>query len=461
MVKKSSINAIGPNQFYDASGQAIVSIYSAKAGSAAADEQTRPSTALEKDTASVDIIAPWGITNRFPNDWEKEIEQNNILTDAVEKEVDRVISGGIEYGFYEYVDGERRFNYFFEEEIDNFLNSEMTMQALEQCTRDYIMHRFPCPEVIFDAAKSNVVGIHGLPAAHIRLEKQNESSGEIYFAYYNRNWALGERSDNEKTVKLPLIDPLFDSAELIRLEAGLTNYMYRVPIATSKTYYPISPGYSAKTSKMLDIAAKINDLFDSTLDNQMTPKYHIEVDDDWFLKKYGEKWTNATPEGVVEILKAELKWFHDTMHGSKNAGKNLMTRKGYDGRRGAEYSDWKITELKGRVFDKGYIELKQEAQVDIRTSFGLDAALQGASKSGMGAGSGSDKREAFNIRMATAQRHVAKILSPFIWAINYNGWKAPNGGKIILRINTPFLQTLNNVTPNERATKPNESNNEA
>ena len=96
--------------------------------------------------------------------------------------------------------------------------------------------------------------------------------------------------------------------------------------------------------------------------------------------------------------------------------------------------------------------MKQEAQVDIRTSFGLDAALQGASKSGMGAGSGSDKREAFNIRMATAQRHVAKILSPFIWAINYNGWKAPNGGKVVLRINTPFLQTQNQVTPSKRDT---------
>ena len=341
MAKRSSIKSLGGGQFFDTSGQAVVSIVGkASAGGGGTAETTPPSRAVEKDQGSSDVIAIWGTTNRFPNDWEKEIEQNNILTDAVEKEVDRVISGGIEYGYYDYVDGERSFKYFFDEELDDFFGSEMSQLALEQCARDYIIHRFPCPEIIFDEAKTKVIGINGLPGAHVRLQLQDPTSGEINFAYLNRNWVLGERSDSERTIVLPLLDPLVDSADLIRIEAGLTNYVYRVPIATSRTYYPISPGYSAKTSKMLDIAAKINTLFDSTLDNQMTPKYHIEVDDEWFVKKYGEEWTNATPEGVVMILQTELKWFHDTMHGPANSGKNLMTRKGYDGKRGNEYSDW-------------------------------------------------------------------------------------------------------------------------
>jgi hypothetical protein len=458
MAKRSSIKTLGGGQYFDTSGQAIVSIVSKAGAGAIADAQaTPPSNAVEKDQGSPDVIANWGITNRFPNDWEKEIEQNNILTDAVEKEIDRVISGGVEYGYFDYTDGVRTFKYFFDEEIDDFFSSEMTAHALEQCARDYIVHRFPCPEIIFDEAKGMVTGISGLPAPHIRLGLQDENTGEILYGYFNRNWVLGERSDSERTIMLPVIDPRVDFQELVRLEAGITNYLYRVPIPTSRTYYPIPPGYSAKTSKTLDIAAKINSLFDATLDNQMSAKYHIEVDDEWFEKKYGEEWTNATPEGIVMILQTELKWFHDSMHGSANAGKNLMTRKGYDSKRGAEYSDWRITELKGNVFDKNYIELKQDAQVDIRTSFGLDAALQGATKSGMGAGSGSDKREAFNIRMATAQRHVAKILSPFVWAINYNGWRAPDGSKVVLRINTPFLQTLNQVTPGKRETVLDES----
>jgi hypothetical protein len=54
--------------------------------------------------------------------------------------------------------------------------------------------------------------------------------------------------------------------------------------------------------------------------------------------------------------------------------------------------------------------------------------------------------------MATVNRHVEKILLPFYFAIKYNGKKAPNGTPIKLKMITPSLQTLNNVTPSQRET---------
>lgn len=458
MVKKSSgtenniVQAISPGLAHLSSINAIASLK--RSAGSSKEAITQPDQSVEKLFGVNDDMVPWGDNNQFPKEWEDEIEKNDTLTDAIEKEVDRIVAGGIEYGYEEISpEGEKVFKYFTDPEIDEFLNHPLQQYTFQQITRDYIVHRLPVAELLFDSTKSKCVGISGIPAVHFRWGKQG-NDGYILNGYYNRNWYLGRKSTDADTIKIPVIDPLIDTVDLIKTEVGVLKYVYRIPIVSHRTYYPLAPAYTAKTSKWLPIINRIADSIDFALINQMSPKYHLEIDQEWLATKYGDRWENATPEEMNLIFMEELQHFNDMMHGVKNVGKNIMTAKSIHKILNKEYSSWTITELKGSVFESGWIEMLQEGVLHVVKSVGLDPTIQGGnSGSKMGAGSGSDKREAFNIRMVTAGRHVNSILHPFVFALQYNGKTAPGGKRIILRTVTPILQTLNNVTPNERATK--------
>ena len=432
---------------------AIATIKKASSTGKNAEMQTTPNVTIEKLNGNADDAVNWGLDNQFPNNWELEIENNDTLTDAIEKEVDRIVAGGIDYYYIDIApDGTKLVKYFYDEEIEDLLTSAASLTTFEQMIYDYIKHRMPLPQLLFDAAKTKCIGLAPIPATHARWSKQ-DNQGFINFVYYNSNWTLGRKSDSPDTIKIPLIDPLIDTVDIIRAEPNILKYAFRVPIASHRTYYPLAPAYSALTSLWLPITNKVAKYFAYSLDNQMSPKYHIEIDEEWIAKKYGDRWNNATPKIMNEIFLEELTHFNSMMHGAVNAGKNLMTAKSVNSVIMKEYSMWKITELKGTVFEQGWIELLKEGVLHIVKAVGLDPSTHGGnSTSGMGAGSGSDKREAFNITMATVNRHVEKILLPFYFAINYNGKKAPNGTPIKLKMITPSLQTLNNVTPSQRET---------
>ncbi|WP_304232381.1 hypothetical protein [Jiulongibacter sediminis] len=441
--------------------QAIVAGYSyhlPKAGIVATlgtSKKQQPTQSVEKPEFGVSAkMAYWGDNNQFPNEWEKEIEQNDTLRDAIEKEIDRIYAGGLEYG-YEDIDenGKVTFKRFVNDQLEELLYSPMGMFAFEQIISDYVKHRFPVPELIFKEDKKRIIGINALPAAHHRLGLQ-EKNGYVLNSYFCRNWDSVSDVDNETVAKLWVLDPLIDSYDQIKSENRTLKYTYRVPLAGWRTYYPLTPAYSAKTSRWLDIAAKTTKTFDYLLTNQMNPKYHIEIDEDYMAKKYGDRWDSATPEEINKIMFEELEHFHKMLHGPENSGNNIISTKRIQKTIEIEYSDWTITPLKGDTFDEKLISLSQEADKHIQKAVGIDPSLQGSTGgSKMGGGSGSDKRESFNIRMATAQRHVNHILSPYNWMIKYNGITGPNGQKVKLKMVTPYLQTLNDVTPDQRSTK--------
>ncbi len=451
-IENSVVKAISPGMAYLPSINAVATLKKSSGGSTEAI--TQPDQSVEKLFGVNDDVVPWGDNNQFPQEWELEIEKNDTLTDAIEKEVDRIVAGGIEFGYEEITpEGEKLFKYFPDPEIEEFLNHPLQQFAFQQITRDYIVHRLPVPELLFDATKSKCVGIGAIPATHFRWGKQG-NDGYILNGYYNRNWNLGRKSTDPDTIKIPLIDPLIDTVDLIKLEAGILKYVYRIPIVSHRTYYPLAPAYTAKTSKWLPIINRIADSIDYALLNQMSPKYHLQVDEEWLARKYGDRWENATPEEMNQIFMEELQHFNDMMHGPKNAGKNIMTAKSIHKVLQKEYSSWTITELKGTVFENGWINMLKEGVLHVVKSVGLDPTIQGGNtSSGMGGGSGSDKREAFNIRMATASRHVNNILHPYYFALKYNGKTGPNARPVVLRMVTPSLQTLNNVTPGDRQTQ--------
>lgn len=428
---------------------AIVSIAGSK-GSIAQDAPT-PTESKELNLSYHSKIALWGDNNLFPYEWEKAIEENDTLRDAIEKEVDRIYAGGIEVGYEDYQDGKKEFAPYITPEIQDWLDDEKTMLAFEQRIIDYVKFRLPVTEILLTNDRSRAF-LSYLCAVHFRFGLQDEK-GFIQKAYYSRNWHNYAGTDSDVNTKERwLIDPTLDDIALIKTEKSINQYFYKTPIATHRTYYPLAPAYAVKSSGWLDNGNQVPLFYTYLQKNQMSPKYHIEVHREYLAEKYKGRWEKADENEINTIFGEELKHFNEMMHGVKNTGNNIMTMKLIDKILNKEISGWTITELKGSVFEKGYLELDDRATLHIQRAVGIDPTLQGANKSGMGAGSGSDKREAFNIHMATATRHVSAILSPFYWCFKYNGFTGPQGQKLKLRIITPTLQTQNQVTPSQRET---------
>lgn len=429
---------------YLQSRNAIVSI-----GSLAKTAGATTTTPQEEADNPNDPLAPWGENNDFPDLLEDEIQKNTTLSGAIESKIDYLLAGGVEYGIESIVDGQKTWQYLDDPAYDTLLYSQQAEQYLAQSIHDYVKYRSIFPEIIFTADKSKAMFATAQKAMHGRWAIQS-NLGSIDNAYLNANWRLGRRYDSADTIKVPVIDPLIDTPELIHTEKIL-KYIYRPPIATSQTYYPLVPWYSAKISGVLDLSNSIWIFKKTLLDRQMTPKFHLHLNQLWLLQKYGDRFRKATPEQMNKIFLDELKHLNEMMHGVENTGKNIATMTFFHDESQKWVNVWDIEAIKGETFSGEYIPDSEEADLHIHWAVGTDPTLQGQKKSqGQGAGSGSDKREAFNIDMSTNQRHVSVILSVFYFMRNYNGLNP----KVKLRMKAPFLQTLNQVTPSERQTTP-------
>lgn len=439
---------------YLPANQAIVSLKGASklAGGTGKvqDQELPPSEAIQYDQNKSTLIAWWGDNNDFPQKIDKEIELNPTLAGAIKKKIEYLYAGGIEYGTEAIVDNQRVWMPMITPEIDVIINSAQT-NYLGQAIFDYIRYGSVFPEFVFTLDKSNVYLLTEQSAFDSRWQKQNPATGYIDFAYINKNWSLGRKEDAVDTITLPVIDPFIDTPDLIRTE-NIFRYLFRSRIPTSKNYYPLVDWWTAKTSGWLDVSNYIPRFKKSLMERQMTANKHMEVDMKWLAKKYEDRWEKADLEEKNNIFKEELQHMNDMMMGPDKAGGNFMTSKFWDPDIQQWVSAFTIHELKSSNTSGEYIQDSNEADAKIHYAVGLDMTMSNTKggSGGGGAGSGSDKREAFNMEQSTNSIHVSVILAPVYWMLNYNGLN-PNGN-IKLRMRSPYLQTLNQVTPTKRDT---------
>jgi hypothetical protein len=414
-------------------------------------EETPPSNAIEYDQNKATQIASWGTNNDFPAQMDTEIELNPTLTGAIEKKVRYLYAGGVEFGEEVIVDGKKTWQYLDNPEINMMLNSPQVQQYFAQAIFDYVRYGSVFPEIVFSLDKSKALFCTGQEAFHSRWQKQNPSSGYIDNAYVNRNWALGRDDKSADTLTIPVLDPFVDTVDSIKLESNIFKYIFRSRIPTSKTYYPLVNWWSAKASGWLDVSNYIPRFKKSLMLRQMSAKKHCEIDVKWLEIKYEDKWLKADVKTKNEIFKAEIKHMNEILTGPDKAGGTIMTSKFWDADISQFVSAFTFHDLSDQSTSGAYIEDSNEADSKIHYAIGLDMTMSNTKGgSGMGGGSGSDKREAFNMEQSTNTLDASIILMPIYWMINYNGLNPT--GSIRLRMRSPQLQTLDNVSPDNRDT---------
>lgn len=369
------------------------------------------------------LIATWGDDNLFPQNV-KKLADLTFIPAVISMQV-RALYGTLEYGeeIYDAATKSYVFTPSTDPAVDDFLKRTNINRYLIEAASDYYWFGNVFPEIILTNDRSAIASISIQEAMFSRFEKQNIKTGLVDYCYINANWDNGGKEDDLNTTKVPVIDPYYDPVGALQTRKDSFKYIYPLSFPTpGSTFYQVVPWDSVRKSGWLEIASLIPKWKKALMTNQLSIKYHIEVPEYYWSWKY-KNWTELTNDERLKTIKNELKNFNEFFSNPDNSGRSFMTQSKFDAERNVSYPGWKITALDDKISDGKYIDDSNEASSQLLFALGVDGTLIGTTPGkAMGAGSGSDKRVAYNMYMQLRQADEDIVFEPLHFIRDYNGW---------------------------------------
>lgn len=382
----------------------------------------QPTSPKVKETLSSEII-PWGDNNSLPQDVIEITSASTEFMPLLEKKM-AIIYGR---GFYpaEIIgyndDSSYKLKPIFDLEILEFLRKNNIERFSQEYLMDFGMF-FNCfDELLVSKDRSKIVQIIHQETAYCRYKKAN-SKGILDKVVINANWP-NAKIDNEESNTIDLIDPY----NLNRVEdfknSSIKKVIYPTHYSTpGKSYYQLAHNYGWISSGWADVSAAIPKWKTALMKNQITVKYLIKIPYTYWKQAFDD-W-EAKPELQAQRKKEKLTQVNTWLTDVENTGKSIMTEYGLDQNLQKEIQGWQIEAIDSKKFESGaYIEDSQEASAHLMRSLGIDSAIVGSGPGKkMGAGSGSDKRVAYDIAVATAAFYRNPLIEIMNFISDYNGW---------------------------------------
>jgi hypothetical protein len=384
-------------------------------------DATKPKGVIPKDLTSYPW-SPWGDDNLFPQTVLTDLENNSIALRAMEKR--KAIHFG--RGIICYREGEEDQNTGEKKRVKVEDPEVVDFFKLNQVNRQWVDHIGSLEifanswnEFITNKAKDKINRVFFKDPAYCRLAKIDEKSFRIPKLFYSAQWDYCPAVNSGTIVEIPMFDPgKYDGARYQD-----TNFIYPSFYRSfNKSYYHLAVWNGIRASGWLDIANKVPKLKQAIMKNQMTIKYHIIIPDDYFTKRYpSPQFTIAQQE---EKRTEVLQDMNDFLSNVENSGKSWVTYSFYNKIKQEYLSGWEIKVIDNKLKDDAYLPDSQAANSEILFAFGVDPTLLGSGIPGgkLGAGSGSDKREAFWQLNAEMGIYRQISLEPLYFIRDFNKW---------------------------------------
>lgn len=400
------------------------------------------------------LVAEWGKANDFPVKARQLKEGNPDLLNALEWKARALYAGGIDYVL--------RDRYTMEDvhqlpqhrelvyELDKF--KFRNRQYLAQACLDFYDLGNPFCELIISENRQKIDRIVALQAKDCRYERRDKN-GRLNHLYVHPDWAEWTNSKKDTKLRiLELLDPLTADPDKIKEDkSGPFRYAYPINFPTGKNYYQTPSWWSVHVSQWLEFSNLIPTAKTAIVKNMAKIQYHIQMPDYWMPERY-PNWSKMSDAEKKEATIAEFKIINDVLHKPENHGKSVYTVFKVHQVQAKEYGNWKIDAVDDKMKDGALLADSSEGTIKILSANGVDPSLTGLIPGASGSNrSGSDKREALNIYMSLLTGQQDKILEPWNFTSWYNGWNSADV-EVIWYLVTPFLQTLNRVSPSKRET---------
>jgi hypothetical protein len=396
-------------------------------------------------TPGTEKVVYWGASNAFPQKASEHIRRSTIIPRALDDIASLWVGGGLIA-----TDGTSE-DPIPDLDIRTFLASRATKKYLFDAAKSIATWRLGFAELIVSRNRNLITTVECKKTPYCRWGRMNQQ-GLLDTVYMSANWPNATENDQETSSRPALNPNAPDLAEWVRTQSGF-NFFYPVMFQNDDTsYYPVTPWDSARSSGWLDVLEAIPNYKKQAMLNQMTLRYHIEVDQEYWPNVYADRWEQGDFEARKAIRQQFLDDLINKLTGVDNANRAVLTDMWND-------ASGKPTGVKITVLDDPHLEGKynddySEGASHLLYSLGVDPTLFGFSSGKEGGRSGgSDKREAFWIFLSKSKPFRDRIIEPIEFIAEYNGWKTryPN---LQLRFIDTLLTTLDTGKSTTQTTSP-------
>ena len=273
-------------------------------------------------------------------------------------------------------------------------------------------------EFIQNKARTKINRVFVKDPAYCRVSKMNDNN-KITDMYYSARWEMYPANDGIVMGSLPMFDPSRYTGN------GYPDGQFAMQLSYksfNRSYYHLAVWNSVRVNKWMEIASNVPVLKAAIMKNQMTIKYHIQIPDDYFKTRYpSPDFTKAEQEKKRAEVLTEM---NDFLSNVENSGKAFISYAFYSKVKQDYLTGWKIEVIQNKLDNAAYLPDSQAANSEILFAIGVDPCLIGAGLPGgkLGAGSGSDKREAYWMLNANVGTDRAVTLAPLYFIRDYNKW---------------------------------------
>jgi hypothetical protein len=313
--------------------------------------------------------------------------------------------------------------------INEFFRKSQMDRLWKETITDLEWFSIAFPEFILSANFQTINRCKRQKTAWCRFEIMNPENGLVESVYISEKFGKGGSVDvnSEFVEKIPLIDSYWSAEEVKQYckENNITKFIRPVfyPLL-DEAYYPESEWHSIIKSGWLDVANSVPALKKALFANQMTIKFIIEIDEEYFKKIYEGEWQSMKADERKKIRTDLVDTINSSLVGNDKAGKSIQSVK-YNDASGKQVSAISITAIDDKFKDGSYLPEASAANSEVLVAIGVDATLIGGAGipgGSLGAGSGSDKREAFMILSALYKTNRETTLEIFNFIKDYNDW---------------------------------------
>jgi len=313
--------------------------------------------------------------------------------------------------------------------IRDFFKKSQLQRFYKETIADLEWFSIAFPEYILSDNYKTINRVKRHQAAWCRFELMNSENGLVENVYISQKFGKEAVSaDSEYVAEVPLIDSYW-TAEEVRTFCqanGIKKFIRPVyfPLI-DEAYYPEAEWHAVVKNGWTKVGNSVPKFKEAIFNNQVSIKYLIEVDERYFETIYDTNWKDFTVDERKEKRQELIDSINENLTTNENAGKSIASLMFVD-EKGLQVSALKITSIDDKFKDGSYLPEAEAANSEILFAQGVDPSLIGAGIPGgkLGAGSGSDKRIAFNIIQSLKKTDRETSLEVFEFIKEYNQWPA-------------------------------------
>jgi hypothetical protein len=403
------------------------------------------------------VVASWGANNDYPQKLLSELRLNGAGLAGLKVLIKTHYGSGFILAKEVFENEKRKIvpqSISENTQINEFFKKSQMKKFFKETILDLEYWSLAFPEFILSADYKTINKVRRKQTANARFSVMNEETGAIEKAFFSSKWHLGVSMESKYVSAVPLVDTYWSADQVKEYCKANKIRKFIRPIfypLVEESYYPKTPWHAVKDNGWLAIANSIPTFKKAIFDNQINIKYHIEVNEDYFERKYKDDWHTTTVEKRTQIRKDFVTEVDEALRSTENAGGSLMSV-AYRDNTGAVVPGLKITAIDDKYKEGSYLPEASAANSEILFAMTVDPSIIGAGIPGgkLGAGSGSDKRESFLILSALMKSNRDTTLEVFDFIKEYNNWP----DEFIGGFGDTVLTTLDaNPTGTENATQ--------